>query len=249
MAGDPTKLFSDRADDYARFRPSYPAAAVDWVLHGLQPPPNLDVADIGAGTGISARLLADRGCRVVAVEPNAAMRSAAEAHARVIWRDGTAEATSLPNGSVDLAVVAQAFHWFVVETAVREFRRILRPRGRLAIVWNRRDRDDAFALGYRDALAAIDAEAPAERMSCDPEVVTRIGCFQSHRLRSFANLQPMTEEQLIGRAMSTSSVPRAGERLQRLLAMLADLHARHRGPDGLATMVYRTDVHSWDVVA
>lgn len=244
----PTRRFRDRADDYARFRPSYPAAALDCMLDGLGAPSSLRIADVGAGTGISARLLADRGCQVVAVEPNAAMRGAAVPHPRVTWVDGTAEATGLPAGGHDLVSVAQAFHWFEVERAVREFHRLLQSGGRLAILWNRRRRDDAFTLGYREALEAIDGEAPAERSTFDPDSVTSIGCFVRPRLQTFAYAQAMTEEQLIGRALSTSTVPRQGPRTERLFGLLRELHARHRGADGLATMVYRTDVHLWDAV-
>lgn len=80
---DPTRRFSDRADAYARFRPSYPASAIDAILAGLAPPATLEAADVGAGTGIASRLLGDRGVRVAAVEPNAAMRAAAAPHPRV----------------------------------------------------------------------------------------------------------------------------------------------------------------------
>src|SRR5688572_1439463 len=237
-----TVRFSDRADDYARFRPGYPAAAVDAILAGLGAPERLAAADVGAGTGIFARLLADRGVHVAAVEPNAAMRAAATAHPRVVWHDGTAEATGLTAGAHDLIAVAQAFHWFRVPETCRELHRVLRRGGRLAILWNHRSRDDAFTLGYRAALEAIDGEAPAERSTFVPATVTTTGLFAGHRLLTFAFEQPITEAELLGRARSTSTVPKAGPRLDRLLALLRDLHARHRGPDGRATMVYRTDV-------
>jgi SAM-dependent methyltransferase len=243
---DPTRRFSDRAGDYARARPSYPAAAVDAILDGLLPPARLTVADVGAGTGIFARLLAERGAAVVAVEPNAAMRDAATPHARVTWRDGAAEATGLPFAEHDLVTVAQAFHWFHVDPALEEFQRVLRPRGRLAILWNRRNRADAFTLGYCAALEAIDGEAPAERSVFDPAVVTATRRFANQRLVQFDFRQPLTLDDLLGRARSTSTVPKSGPRLDQLLALLRDLHARHRGADGRATMVYRTDVHLWE---
>jgi SAM-dependent methyltransferase len=108
---DPTGRFTNRAEDYAKHRPSYPDAAIDAVLMGLGAPPDLVAADVGAGTGISSRALAARGLRVVAIEPNAAMRAKAEPHPRVEWRDGTGERTGLPPASVDLVLCAQAFHW------------------------------------------------------------------------------------------------------------------------------------------
>jgi len=243
---DPTRRFSDRAEDYARYRPSYPAAAIDAILAGLAPPSQIVAADVGAGTGISTRLLADRGARVHAVEPNAAMRAAAQAHPRVTWVDGTAESTNLAANTHDLVVVAQAFHWFDVPKALAEFRRILRPHGRLAIVWNKRSREEAFTLGYRMALEAIDGEAPAERSTFDPAVVTATGLFANFRKHVFTNAQALTEEELIGRAMSTSTVPREGPRTDELLRLLHALHARHRGADGRATMVYGTEVYLWE---
>src|SRR2546422_6524846 len=99
---NPTGRFTDRAEDYARCRPTYPPAAIDCVLRGLGDPAGIVAADVGAGTGISARLLADRGIRVFAVEPNAAMREAAVPHQSVAWREGTAESTGLAPESVDL---------------------------------------------------------------------------------------------------------------------------------------------------
>jgi SAM-dependent methyltransferase len=242
----PTQRFSDRAGDYARYRPSYPAAALDAILDGLGSPASLHAADVGAGTGIFARLLADRGVQVVAVEPNAAMRSEAAPHSRVLWRDGTAEATGLGARSQDLVTVAQAFHWFRVPETLREFQRVLRSGGRLAILWNRRSREDAFAIGYRQALEAIDGEAPAERIAFDPAAISGSGWFVGERRVEFRMEQPMTEAELLGRAMSTSTVPKSGPKVERLLGLLRELHARHRGADGCATMVYRTEVHLWE---
>jgi SAM-dependent methyltransferase len=243
---EPTRRFSDRAGDYARFRPSYPDAAVTAILAGLPLPSQLVVADVAAGTGIFTHLLAARGTTVVAVEPNRAMRDAARPHPRITWVDGTAEATTLRENAHDLVTAAQAFHWFRVPDAVREFHRVLRPGGRLAILWNHRSRTDPFTLGYRQALEAIDGEAPAERSTFDPNVVTSTGLFTTPRVLSFDYSQAMTEAELLGRALSTSTVPKSGPRTDTLLAMLRELHARHRVADGRATMVYRTGVHLWD---
>lgn len=243
---DPTRRFTDRAGAYARSRPSYPPAAVDAVLAGLGPPADLVAADVGAGTGISSRLLAGRGLRVFAVEPNAAMRDAAVPHPGVTWCEGTSEATGLADACCDLVLVAQAFHWFVVAPTLREFQRILRVPGRLAIVWNRRERRDPFTLGYCAALEAIDGEAPAERSVFDPAVVAATGRFRNPRCLAFPNAQALTLDALITRALSTSTVPRSGPQHDELMRLLAALHARHRDERSLATMHYRTDVHLWD---
>src|SRR5262249_22138093 len=151
-------------------------------LEGLGPPAQLVAADVGAGTGISSRLLADRGVRVIAVEPNAAMRAAAEAHARVEWREGTAEATGLGTGSVGLVLCAQAFHWVRQEEALGEFARVLPRGGRIALMWNERDRADPLMTGYREAIRAIGGEHPAEMREFDPGVVGRSGLYSALRL-------------------------------------------------------------------
>ncbi len=138
--------FTSKVADYVASRPDYPEALFDALesLAGLAP--GITVADIGAGTGLLSEGLLERGAHVVGVEPNAAMRSAAErilGHTegfRVV--EGAAEATSLPVGSVDLVTAAQAFHWFDVEPARREILRILKPAGQVALIWNDRVTSD-----------------------------------------------------------------------------------------------------------
>src|SRR5262249_25032267 len=136
-----TERFSDRVEDYVRYRPDYPRALVEW-LHGLGVHPDWTVADIGAGTGISSKLFLDAGHRVTAVEPNDAMRAAAGRwladEDRYHAVNGTAEATGLADGSVDLVIAAQAFHWFDKEKVRTEFARILSPHGLVAVFWNSR---------------------------------------------------------------------------------------------------------------
>src|SRR5262245_33155757 len=152
---DTVRRFNDRAADYVRYRPTYPAEAVQAILDGLGPPERLVAADIGAGTGISARLLADRGVRVLAVEPGDAMRSAAAPHPNGSWVGGRADATGLRSASVDLVLCAQSFHWFQTPDALAEFARILEPQKRLAIVWNRRSAVDPLTAGYRQAILDV----------------------------------------------------------------------------------------------
>ena len=181
---NPTGRFADRTDDYVKYRPSYPTEAIDAIVEGLDAS-SARAADIGAGTGISARLLGDRGFHVVAVEPNQEMRSAAEPHPRVVWCDGTAENTGLEGTTMNLVLAAQAFHWFRAQDALREFARILRPGGRLALMWNRRRRDDAFTAGYRAAILDVGGDSLVERMDFEPETIATSGLFSTARLVTF----------------------------------------------------------------
>ncbi len=248
---DPTRRFTDRAADYVRFRPDYPAAAIDCILAGLAPGARepgalpsreLVAADVGAGTGISARQLAGRGVRVVAVEPNAAMRAAAAPHPLVAWREGTAEATGLAAGAVDLVLCAQAVHWVRQPEAIAEFHRVLRDGGRLALMWNARDRNDPFTQGYTEAVRAVNGDHPAERRALDAGVVHATGRFTPAARHEFPHAQRLDRAGLLGRATSASYVPKAGPALEELSRRLDGLFDRHRDAVGLVTLRYRTEV-------
>jgi SAM-dependent methyltransferase len=221
---DPLLRFADRAADYARARPSYPKEAIGWILEpaGLPTAPAsgcLVVADIGAGTGIMSRLIADAttagGGQVIAIEPNPAMRAAAEPHARVEWREGTGEATGLPSGSVDIVVCAQAFHWMRPTAALAEFARIGRGGARLAIVVNERDPSDDVTRRYGDALKAVVDHELSEGMAAQAETALAAAGLVVER-RSFAYRHRLEREDWFARAFSASYVPREGARAQRL---------------------------------
>jgi SAM-dependent methyltransferase len=152
-----TRRFSDRVTHYVAARPGYPLQIVNRLVAfgGWRAP--VTVADLGSGTGLSARPFLDAGHRVFGVEPNPQMRAAAAAQLadRVgfVAIAGRAEATGLPNASVDLVLAAQAFHWFDVEATAREVRRILKPGGLAAVVWNlRRSGGTPFLDGYEALL-------------------------------------------------------------------------------------------------
>jgi SAM-dependent methyltransferase len=211
-----TERFSDRVADYVRFRPTYPTALVDWLrkAHGVTP--DWRVADIGAGTGISSKMFLDAGHKVIAVEPNAAMRMAAvewlgnNSNFRAV--NGTADATTLDDGSVDLISVAQAFHWFDPEKTRHEFHRILRPGGLAAIYWNsRRLNGTPFLERYETLLQVYgtDYTSVAERYADEPRMHEWFG--KGWRgAASFDHRQLLDFDALRGRLMSSSYAPQAG---------------------------------------
>lgn len=242
---DPLMRFSNRADDYARARPSYPPETIDAVLHGLGEPNHLLAADVGAGTGISSRLLAERGVRVTAIEPNEPMRErgALAAHPLIEWRDATGEATGLPDHSMDLVLCAQAFHWLDPAGALREFRRILKPGGRAAVVWNVLDRRDAASLDYADIVARYATDPPQSPWftGVDSPFRDQAGWRNARTLR-FGNGQSLDEEGLLRRALSASYSPTSGPDhigLIQDLSMLFDA----RSASGIITLRYLSDTH------
>ncbi|MBV9718808.1 MAG: methyltransferase domain-containing protein [Candidatus Eremiobacteraeota bacterium] len=231
-----TSRFGPRAKAYAAFRPSYPPSAIDAVLAGLGEPDALIVADVGAGTGISARLIAQRGARVIAIEPNARMRAAAEGHASVTWHHGTAERTGLASQSVDVALACEAFHWFATMETMAEFRRIARKRA--ALLQYERDERDPFTAAYGELVrsyATDDTEAIRQ------EALAVFAAFPGARVRRTDHpvAQRLDRPGLLGRAASASYLPAVGPPAQRLRADLEALFERYER-DGVVELAMVT---------
>lgn len=238
----PTTRFSNRAADYGKYRPTYPAGAIDLVLQGLGDPAHLRIADVGAGTGISSRMLADRGASVVAIEPNEAMAAAAEPHPRVRFISAAAEATTLAPGSVDAIVCAQSFHWFRHDDALIEFFRILKPNGRLALIWNILDQSDTPTKAYVAAIRKAIGTEPPEMMDLDIDAMEFRG-FSRPKLDLVPHEQFLDREGFVGRAMSASYVPKEGPAADQLKIDLIQAHAIHALNDGPIRLRYQTHVY------
>jgi SAM-dependent methyltransferase len=248
---DPTRRFSSRVDDYVKYRPGYPAGVIDVLVRHAQLSPASVVADVGAGTGISSAPLLAYGCTVVAVEPNAEMRAAAEGelgtrHATTFRAvDGRAEATTLPPRTIDLVVCAQAFHWFDRAAAAEEFTRILRPGGRVAVIWNERQRSASpFLTGYEELLTRHGTdyhEIAHQRRPIDVEELASLfgGRAERHVL---PNAQTLDWAGLRGRVMSASYVPLPGEAgHDELMTGLRGLYDRCQDA-GLVRIEYETEI-------
>jgi len=250
MIEDSTRRFTDRVADYVKYRPTYPREVVTFVHAECGIAPDAPVADIGAGTGISARLFLEAGHPVVAVEPNAAMRAAADewlsGFAGYRSVAGSAEATTLDDASVDLVIAAQAFHWFDKTNTQREFARILKPRGAIVLFWNSRPTDrSAFLAGYEDLLHRYCPEygQVSERYPDDAAMADWFG-EGFERKTVFPNPQLLDFDGLKGRLMSSSYAPKPGDpRHEPMLAALRELFDATR-QDGRVNFGYETRVYA-----
>lgn len=244
---NPKNRFSDRVEDYVKYRPSYPKAAIDKILENFTLP--ITAADIGAGTGISSRLLAASNIKVIAIEPNAEMRNAGikDNTTSVEWKDGTAENTNLPDASVDLVTCFQAFHWFTPQPTLAEFRRILKPQGKLAVVYNNRDKNDEFTAEYSRIVREASKNSPAEAKMKSVEPLTATNYFKNFQEYTFVYQQELDFTGLIGRAMSVSYLPKSGEGYDKLIADFEKLYQQFKNQQGFVYMTYLTSVHLGEV--
>lgn len=241
---DPKERFTATVEAYAQHRPGYPDAVIDWLISTAALEPGATVVDLGAGTGISARLFAARGFDVIGVEPNEAMLERARAAGggpRYVL--GEAAGTGLEAGRASLVFGAQAFHWFDLERTFPELARILVPGGWCAAFWNVRE-DAGFTRDYTDLLESL-----AEYHSTPkPEaVIAAIEARPEPRdLRAFEapNAQSLDLDGLIGRAFSSSYVAHASRSRADLTAALEALFARHQ-QGGRVELAYRTVVRAW----
>lgn len=239
--------FSNRVENYVKYRPGYPTA----ILRLFRNEMNLDVssviADIGSGTGISSKLFLENDNEVYGVEPNAAMRSAAEdflaSFPKFLSTDGTAENTSLPERSVDFVIAAQAFHWFDQAKTRAEFRRILKPCGSIALIWNERQLDTTeFLRAYENFLLKFANDYTKVRHdNVNEEILS--GFFDSDfRRETFQNEQVLDFEGLKGRVLSSSYMPsEASENFEPMVAELQALFAKH-SENGKIKVLYDTNI-------
>lgn len=215
MAPDNTARFSDRAEDYVKYRPGYPPAILEFCRTTMGLTPAWRVADLGSGTGIFARVLLENGNAVVGVEPNGPMRQAAESllagFPGFTSVGAPAEATTLPDASVDLVTAATAFHWFDPARAHDEAMRILKPGGWAMLLWNFRDTANNPMLQAYDQL--LNAHIPeytggsAEKRAAPAALATFFG-GDHYRIFSCPNAQTFDFDGLLGRLRSSSYSPK-----------------------------------------
>jgi SAM-dependent methyltransferase len=249
IASDSKERFSNRVEDYVRYRPGYPREVLDVLRDECGLTAESVVVDVGSGTGLLAQLFLENGNVVYGIEPNATMRDAGEQflekYRHFCSVAGSAEATTLPGASADFVVAGQAFHWFEPKAARAEFERVLRPGGWVAVMWNERVSDrTAFQREYAALL----------REYCDDYAKVAETYPQYARLSDFfgrgafaekllPNAQVFDFDGLRGRLLSSSYAPRAGHaKHEPMLAALREIFDR-RAVDGRVRFEYQTHVY------
>ena len=245
--GDATHRFSNRVDDYVRYRPSYPRAAIQYLRNRCLLADAV-VADTGAGTGILSDLLLAHVRRLYAIEPNDEMRSAAESrlnrYSNYASIKGTAEATALPDASVDVVVAAQAFHWFDREAAMEEFRRILREPRWMALIWNSRLKDTPLLEAYEELLQTYGTDyRQVSHQRAAEDVLVKLFAREFEK-REFDNEQRLDLAGLKGRIFSSSYTPTPADPEYEEMVRGIEAAFEHFSENGWVTIRYKTEVYS-----
>jgi ubiquinone/menaquinone biosynthesis C-methylase UbiE len=215
MPKSPTARFSDRVENYVRYRPGYPAEVLELLRAECGLRPNHVVADIASGTGIFTRLLLENGNSVFAVEPNGEMREMGRHQLGALDRlasvAGTAEETRLRSASVDFVTSAQAAHWFDLPLARAEFVRILRPEGWCVLIWNeRRTASTPFLRDYENVLLTYGTDYKDVRHERTTAMIHEFFAPTPYQERLFTLCQRFDYEGLAGRLLSSSYAPLEG---------------------------------------
>lgn len=244
-----TERFSDRVENYSKYRPSYPTEIISFLAGEIGLDPTSKVADIGSGTGIFTELLLENNNRVYAVEPNAAMRAEAErlfgSFRNFHSIDGTAEHTTLEDESIEFITCAQAFHWFKIPETRAEFQRILDPDGWVVLIWNDRVTTGTAFLREYEALLECHGtdykQVSRKWAGAESGLDELFGAGNWKRMR-FENRQILDLDGMLGRLLSSSYVPNSGDAAKKMLDAANTLFETHNS-NGAVTFEYTTNVY------
>ena len=241
----PTSRFSNRVNNYAKYRPSYPKEVIDFLQETVGLQKEWTIADIGSGTGIFSELLLRSGYQVWGIEPNKEMREEAEKtltqYKKFTSINGKAEQTFLRGSSIDLITVAQAFHWIDRVAAREEFQRILKPKGFIVMLWNIRLTHKPFLKAFEDLKIKFGTDYKASRMLKEKD----IGAFFHPKLltkKDFYHAQILDYEALKGQLLSSSYIPLEGEKHRQMIAALEDIFNQYN-ENGFVKIEYETKVY------
>ena len=246
-ASEPKKRFSSRVENYIKYRPSYPLEIIEFLKEKKFLTKNTVLADIGSGTGILAKIFLDNGNQVYGIEPNKDMREAAEkalqGYANFTSLDGSAEFTGLEENSVELITAGQAFHWFDVGESKREFKRILKPNGNVALIWNNRGKaGGGFNSSYENFILKYGVDYREVRKN-----ERNVDLFFNYQKEIFYNFQELDFVSFKGRVLSSSYIPLANNPIfPKMILELEDLFNKHQR-NGFIRIEYDTEIYLGNV--
>ncbi|MFW9895240.1 MAG: class I SAM-dependent methyltransferase [Candidatus Thorarchaeota archaeon] len=240
---DPKKRFSSRVENYIKYRPHYPPVILDFMRDIKILTNNSIIADIGSGTGILSKILLKNGNKVYGIEPNDEMRKGAERYLKdyenFVSIEGSAENIPLPNFSIDLITAAQSFHWFNEVDAKHEFKRILKPDGFIAIIWNNRKKTGrGFSSQYEEFILKYSTDYKEVRKN-----EKKIDNFFDYKKKVFYNYQDLDYKGLKGRLLSVSYIPiEEGPKYDKMLWELQSIYNEYE-IDGRVRLEYDTEIY------
>lgn len=243
---NPKERFTGRVSNYAKYRPRYPTAILEFMRQELKLSTESVIADVGSGTGILSEMFLRNGNLVYGIEPNREMREFAESslagYHDFMSVNGSAENTGLPAHSIDFITAAQSFHWFDQVKAKQEFLRILRFGGWAILIWNTRRKSTSFPQSYEKLVNEYSGDYPKIRHENVTEIALAsfLGQYKS---RKFDNFQLLDYQALVGRLLSSSYAPLEGD--PRHEPMLSELRrifdaCQH---DGFVRLEYGTELY------
>ena len=240
---EPKKRFSSRVENYIKYRPNYPLKIIEFLKEKKFLADDTVIADIGSGTGILTRIFLDNGNQVYGVEPNKDMREAAEkflqGYTKFTSLEGSAESTGLEENCIDLIVAGQAFHWFDVEEAKREFKRILKQSGNVALIWNNRGKAGTnFNSSYENFILKYGIDYKEVRKN-----ERNVDLFFNYHKETFYNFQELDFTSFKGRVLSSSYIPLVDNPIfPKMILELEDLFNKHQR-NGIIRIEYDTEVY------
>ena len=237
--------FSDRVENYIKYRPHYPKEIISFLNNECGFDRNKIAADIGSGPGISCENFIANGNTVYAVEPNDEMRKAAEkifsSSKNFISINGTAEATTLKNDSIDFIIAGQAFHWFDRDKCKIEFKRILKSEGYAILMWNEKTSSNDFMKSYYDLIEkyGTDYGKINHAIVTNDNVIGKFYSPGSFQKKIFVHTHALNYDGLEGRLLSSSYIPLEGESFNKMIDELKNIFEKYN-ENGKVGMEYET---------
>jgi ubiquinone/menaquinone biosynthesis C-methylase UbiE len=244
---DNTKRFSDRVEDYIKYRPNYPPGLVPALEKAMKLNGAEIVADIGSGTGLSSLPFLTSEYKVLGIEPNKEMREAAEKQLESFTNfksiNGEAEKTNLPANSVDVILCGQAFHWFDRQKSKIEFARILTKEGNIVLVWNERSIKNNFQKEYEKILFDnIEEYRILNHRNIDPKLISDFFTPKKMNKLSLENKQTLSFAGLVGHLRSSSYFPKSGAQHDKTITDLRLLFQKYKEEETVV-FEYETKVY------